>query len=82
MIKTYATWTMGSVNQRQRSEIEATVQTMKNAGKTDGIASMVISPDPATQRTYVRQWTSTEYAQEWLQYIRSFNPIIADILPD
>ena len=55
--------------------INARAATMESEGKTDNVPVETQPGGPGTvPLTVVRQWTTLQDAQEWLDFLTSYNP--------
>jgi hypothetical protein len=76
MIKTHVTWLDGET--LPSAEITAKVNEMTAQGKTDGSWTKISEADG--QYTIERTWTDVDAANEWINFITTFNPVLAVIV--
>ena len=76
MIKTHVTWVKGQTPPAQ--DIIDKITEMETQGKTDG--TRVRINETVTQFTAERTWTDVNAANEWINWVTTYNPVSAVIV--
>jgi hypothetical protein len=74
MIKTQITWLTGQAVR----EVSSKLNEMKAQGKTDGTRTFINETD--TQSTWERTWIDADAANEWIDFIKTLDPVSAVIV--
>lgn len=75
---TIVVWLTGAPSQQESQAINAQVEIMKQAGKTDGVPQFGYS---SAARVIQRTWTTVDDAKEYLAYINGYDNVISSIVP-